>query len=692
MLGDERYAIIKIDHSFSSTTTLSASYTYDNTTSNVPDNYDLKIIDSPSFRQNGVLNLQHVFSPTLIDNTRIGVSRTFAAANFDRSPTNPALTDPALGFIPGDNVGTISISGVTGAFGGIGSGFTTQGRTVYGYTAPQVANDLFWNHGSQSIRIGFSLERIDYDVNAEDKPYGVWTFPSVQAFLAGTPSQFAADYPGTNSDRGLRMSLIAGYIQDDIRLRPNLTINVGVRYEMGTTVSEVNGKIANLRGLSDPATIAGGTYYNNPTTKNFAPRIGYAWDPFKDGKTSIRGGFAIFDIVPLPYLFVNRLTRTTPYYLAGTVSNPPAADFPSSGLSLLGEGTLAAAHVEFSPRPAYKAQWNESIQRQLTKTLALTVGYIGSVGVHLPVVSQDTDQVPSSLVTWNGSNLVFPIPAAGKPIQRINPNFGIIRSTDWRGHSSYDGLQTNLVQRPMKGLMYQIAYTWSKSIDDGSTTVSESENANTAGASYAFCDRCNRAVSDFNIPQNVVANFLYDLPVPEFAKTNAFARNFLGGWQIGGVYTVQSGAPFSLKIGNDQADTGNSQATGTNGGQKPNYLNIPGCSPDAVTGTLNSYIMTQCFAYPAPGVLGNLGRNTLRMPLFRDFDFSVFKNQSLWGEKLKLQFRAEMFNILNNTNIQAQTLTIFNGTGQLQPDANFLSGAATVNTSRQIQFGLRILF
>jgi hypothetical protein len=228
-------------------------------------------------------------------------------------------------------------------------------------------------------------------------------------------------------------------------------------------------------------------------------------------------------------------------------------------------------------------------------------------------------------------------------------------------------------------------------MDDGSTTFTDSESSNTAGQSYAFCLRCNRAVSDFNIPHNFVANFLYDIPMPTAVKTHAVANTILGGWQLGGIYTRQSGAPFSLRLSNDQAFTGNSQVTGAGGAQKPQYVNAPGCNPNAVTGDIGHYINTQCFSYPAPGQLGNLGRSTLRMPTFRDLDFSVFKNQNLLGEKLRMQFRAEMFNVLNNTNLQAQLLTIFDANGKLISNIG-TPLAPTINTSRQIQFGLRLLF
>jgi hypothetical protein len=690
--GLENYVIGKIDHYFSPTTTLFASYTFDNTQVTETDDFDLKLATSPSRRENGVVSLQHAFSANVINISRVGVSRTYTGANVDCCAKNSELANPAFGFNPGQNMGTFAIPGVTGIFGGIGTGLGASGIATFGYTAPQAYDDLSWTKGPHSLRIGFSFERIDDNMNNEGTPTGKWSFTSVQNFLAGIPSVYTSDLPGSDTVRGERNSVIGAYIQDDIRVRPNLTINLGVRYEMATVVSEVNGKIANLRSITNTAVTVGGPYYHNPTLKDFAPRLGYAWDPFKDGKTAVRGGFAIFDIVPLPYLFVQRMPRSAPFYLSGTLSNPPLSSFPDNILSLLTVTTLKVAHIEFNPSPSYKAQWNQNIQRQLTKTTTLTLGYVGSVGVHLPHTLEDTDQVPLSLVTWNGTNLVFPVPAKGQAIQKINPLFGAISSTEWSGHSSYNALRANLVQRPVKGLTYQIAFTWSKSIDNGSATFSNGlDSTNSVGAQYAFLPRIDRGVSDFDIPHNFVANFQYDVPIPSSWKAHALANNILGGWQMGGIYTIQSGSPFSLKMGVDEAFTGSSVSAGVNGAQRPNYVNAPGCSPDAVTSNINNYIMTQCFAFPAPGVLGNLGRNTLRMPTFHDLDFSMFKNQSFFGEKLKAQFRAEMFNVLNYTNIQAQTLTIFDGSGNLIPSVVNAQGA-TVNTSRQIQFGLKLNF
>jgi hypothetical protein len=695
-LGQERFVIGKIDHYFSPATTFFGSYTYDNTTLLTNDNYNLKSFEAPSRRQNVVLSLQHLFSPSLINNTRAGVTREFAGSSLDVNPTLPLLSDPAFGFMPGQLFGQFIVSGLSqGTTIGVPSGLGASGASLFGYTVPQVYDDLSWTKGRHSIRTGFNFERIDYNYYGPNKPNGIWTFGSIQSFLQGIPSAFQGDLPGTDAYRSERMSVFGGYLQDDFRIRPNLTLNLGVRYETGTPVGEVHNRIANLRKLTDPQTTVGPPYYNNPTKKNFVPRVGFAWDPFKNGKTAVRGGFGMFDIIPLPYLFVLRMPRSAPYFQAAQVSNPPSSTFPNQVIQSLTASSLVATYIEFNPSRSYRMQWNLNIQRQLTRSVALTLGYVGSSAVHLTHLIEDNDQVPSSLVTFNSAldAFVFPIPAAGTKPQRINPNFGQIATTEWTGQSNYHALQVNLVQRLIKGLMYQVAYTWSKSIDNGSTTQKEgNETVNAIAQAWAFCESCNRGVSDFNVPHNFVVNFQYDLPVPAAVKTHALANTILGGWQVGGIYTRQSGSPFSIRLSSDQAFTGNTLVgSASGGGERPMYVNAPGCSPNAVTGDIGHLIMTQCFAFPAPGVLGNFGRNMVRVPTFRDLDFSVFKNQNLWGEKLKAQFRVEMFNILNNTNLQANSQAIFDGNGKLVSTIG-TPIAPTANTSRQIQIGLKLLF
>ena len=688
--GDENYIIGKVDHYFSAATTLAVSYTYDDASVISPDNYDLKSSLAPSTRQNGVVTLQHIFSSSLINNTRVGISRTFAGNAIDVDPRNPALTDLAYSFLPGIPFGQIQIGGITSGLQGVPSGIGASGTSRYGYTAPQLFNDLSWTKGRHSIRTGFNIERIYHNSMDPQKTNGQWTFDSVKQFLLNIPSQFLADFPGTDPFRSVRMSMVGAYIQDDFRLRPNLTINLGVRYEAGTVVTEAHGRMAQLRYLTDPKVTLGTPYYNNPTLKNFAPRAGFAWDPFKDGKTSVRGGFGMFDVVPLPFLFNNRMPRSTPFFQNGILNTTSSALFPNKALPFLSPSTLLTSHIEFNPHRAYRMQWNLNVQRQLNRTLALTLGYVGSSAVHIVHQLEDFAQVPPSLARFDSalSSYIFP----GRPIPRINTNFGAIRSTEWNGQSNYHAMQANLVQRPVRGLMYQIAYTWSKSIDNGSTTwQGGNESGNSISEAWAFCNACNRGVGDFNVPHNFVLNFLYDVPTFAAVKKSALANTILGGWQVGGIYIRQTGGPFTLRIANDQALTGNSQTGGQNGGQRPQLLgHLPGCA-SPTTNDLDHYVNTSCFAFPALGQLGNEGRNIMRMPAFRDLDFSVFKNQNLLGERLKAQFRVEMFNILNNTNLTAQLQTIFDGTGKLVPSVGTPVGP-TANTSRQIQLGLRLIF
>ena len=340
-LGLENYVIGKIDHYFSPSTTLYGSYTFDDTKVSTPDDFNLKDATSPSRRQNVVLNLQHLFGPTLINSSRVGVTRTLSSSSLDCCTRIPQLTDPSLGFLPGRNMGTFLVGGLPALFSGLGGGLGPSGPNTAGYTAPQFYNDLSWTKGRHSIRTGFAIERIQHNLFNGGGALGSWNFGSIREMLLVQPRLFTSDLPGADVGTGMRMSIIAGYLQDDFRLRSNLTINLGVRYEMGTVVNEVNGKISNLRTLTDAAPTIGAPYYNNPTLRNFAPRFGFAWDPFKDGKTAVRGGFGIFDVVPLTHNFQGKLTRSTPFFRGASLATPPPPPF-----------RIKSGHCSWPPQPS----------------------------------------------------------------------------------------------------------------------------------------------------------------------------------------------------------------------------------------------------------------------------------------------------------------------------------------------------
>ena len=680
--GYEDYSLGRIDYQLSANTVLAGSYSFDRASTATPDNFNEKLTALQTRNQRIILSLQHVFSPTLLNTMRGGFNRLAGAEALDEDPRTPLLNDPSLGFVPGLNIGTLAVAGLD-MIGGLGS----TGANYYWYTAPQFNDDLSLVKGRHSIRIGFGVEDIRSNLNLLGTPFGAWRFGSVQDFLAANAVTFASDFTGTDTYRGVRTKIFGAYIQDDFRLRSNLTLNLGLRYEPSTVLSEINNRIARLRILTDAQPTIGNPLYANPTLRNFDPRIGVAWDPFGTGKTAVRTGFGTFDVVPLPNIIINKIARSAPFYEAGILVNPPASSFPNGATKLFGPSALSETYIEPNPHRAYKMQWNFNLQQQVTRGLSIMAGYVGSRGIHLPLSIQDTDQVPPPLVTKSpDGHYLFPTTGT---IQRINPNYGSISSMQWKGSSIYHSLQVNVVQQLRHGISFQGVYAWSKNIDIGSAEYVSSDLRNSLESPWAFDPRLQRGPADFDIPQHLSLNFLWQAPSPHSGF--AVSRFLLAGWELSGIFTAQSGTPFNVVFLSDQARTGNSFVPRS--GQRPNFSPGPGCSsPNAINpGNYSNYVKFQCFSFPALGQLGNLGRNTLRSPGLEDFDFSLFKNHRLFNEKLTVQFRAELFNLFNRSNLSAGIITGFNSQGQVIP-ANSQLVPPTVTTSRQIQFGLKLIW
>jgi len=383
-------------------------------------------------------------------------------------------------------------------------------------------------------------------------------------------------------------------------------------------------------------------------------------------------------------------TNGFPVFLQGILTPVPSSVFPTGALALVAvsTGSRREVFVQQNPPRAYNMQWNFSVQRQLASDLALTAGYVGSRGNHLPRSIEDIDQVPLSLITVApDGHIQFPAVPKGQKPQKINPAFGRIASTLWDDWSTYHALVTDLDKRFSHGLFFRAAYTWSKSIDQGSNTFSDNESTNTSGSTYAFIPRLQKGVSDFSVTHNFVLNASWTLPT---GSLSGVSRAVLGGWEMGGIFSARSGAPFTVTLSNDQAGTGDSRVKSTSGGQRPDYNPAPGCSPNAVNpGNPLNYIKLECFSFPAAGTLGNLGRNTLRGPGLQEFDFSLMKNWLLFHERIRLQFRAEAFNFLNKANYQAPKTKIFDGSGKPILIASQLT-SPTQTSERQIQFGLKL--
>jgi hypothetical protein len=679
-LSHDDFLTAKFDHRFSDKDSINAAYQWDNGEFNAPEGLDDMLVGAASRRNDITFEEAHIFSPTMFNSFRVGFARTVATNNTVLTELNPALKNPALAFIPGEQPGTITISGLTEFSGGINGPDPNR----FDYSSYQAYDDVTVVRGIHTFKFGGAFERMQDNFFAGYSDDGAFTFGSVPNFMANIPTSFAGLLPISNTERGIRQSLAGGYAQDSIRLRSNLTVNLGVRYEMVTIPSEINGMMANLRNISDSQVTVGPLFTSNPTSKDFSPRVGFAWDPFKDGKTSIRGGFGIYDVLPMAYMFTNRFPRTPPWFENGSVNytagTSPANFFPNGAYALLGPSTFRAIYVQHNPPRNFVTQYNFTIQRQLSSSMVLTAGFVASTGYNMLDSQDGTDvamPVTTNPFTWSPSTPV------------VNPNFGRIAGSVWDLSSHYAAMQAGLKKSLSHGLMAQVAWTYEKSTDEGSSTFSTNEFSNTMNNPMGiFYPYLNKGLSDFNVQDLVVVNLLYAIPTPKTWK--GFAKGALGGWQVGTIFTAGTGLPFSVMLNNDRADLKSSLTT-EQLGERPNY--VAGCqttSPGQV-----QYVNTACFTFPAQYTLGNLGRNSLTGPGLQDLDFSLFKNQNVprISETFKVQFRAEFFNVLNHTNFalpDSTHTTMWNSSGVLNGNAGQLT--STQAPSRQIQFGLKLVW
>jgi hypothetical protein len=329
-------------------------------------------------------------------------------------------------------------------------------------------------------------------------------------------------------------------------------------------------------------------------------------------------------------------------------------------------------------------QWNFSIQRQLTPSLLLEVGYAGSHGVHLPLVVSDINTVPPAENTAEG--YVWPTPRGSgvKPW----PTWGTVTAIMWQVSSTYNALPVRLQKRLSHGLLVQGSYTWSKSLDTGSNSLM-TPYTNTVANLPVFDSRLRRAASDFDVPHNLVVSGTWELPSPR-SGWKPF-REFANGWQLGTLLQLSSGLPFTATIAGDPLGLNSSI-----GYDFPDRLNLPGCGNPVNPGNPTDYIKLSCFAAPSPATrLGNAGRNVGRGPGLANWDASLFKNIRVarGSEIFNVQFRFEAFNALNHTNFSPPTsssLQLFTQALAPIPSAGNLTSTST--TSRQLQFALKLLW
>ncbi len=671
---NEDYFTTKADHVLSGKDSLAGTYLFDNGQTTGPDNFDNTVLGAKTVRQVATLAETHIFSPAFLNTFRIGFSRSVAQAPQGLKALNPLAADPSLGFYPGQVVGQITVTGLANFQGGLGA----IGEFDYHYNSGQLYNDAFFTKGAHAMKFGAVFEGIQSNEAGAGAQQGNYTFGSISAFLTNRPTSLKGPVGNSSTTRSIRQRILGTYFADDWRARPNLTVNMGLRYETSSVPSEAHGRLTNLVSLDGVQTRLGSPYFSNPTLLNFEPRVGFSWDPFHTGKTSVRGAFGMFDVLPLPYLFELNTLQSAPFYAQGSASPLPANSFPTAAVSLLSPANLRYGYIERNPRRNYVMQWNLNIQRELAKDLSLLVGYVGARGVHQPFHVEDINTVQPQRTA---EGYVWPRPAGSGRL--LDPLAGQITAVLWQGNSFYHGLNAKLVRRMSHGLQVQASYTWAKSIDTSSASITGDTFLNSIIGLPFFDTRLTRALSDFDVRHNLSTNYTWELPSPP--KSLHLLHAVAGGWQWGGIFQASAGLPLSVGIGGDPLGLNSAVLF-----DFPDRLNTPGCSK-AVNPGSTRYIKIECFAFPNPSTrLGNAGRNILPGPKLYNVDTSLVRNIKV-AERFTVQFRAELFNVLNHTNLSDPArvnVAIFNQTGAVVPTGGLITTTAT--TSRQVQFGLKL--
>ena len=655
-----------------------------------------------------------VLSANKVNQLRFGFNRSTLQVNL----LNQANVPASLSFIPGQPFGHVTITGMSPL------GTVVNDPRSFFMNSYQPSDDFSITHGNHAFKTGVFIERFQWNTAAFNRIGGDYSFASLKDFLTANVKSVVVPFPGADPHRSIRATLFAGYFQDDWRAARRLTLNLGLRYELTTVPTEKFGQSSFLLTPSDTALQIHTPFAGNH--KNFAPRVGLAWDVRGDGKTSVRAGFGIYYDQILLNQFLNLFDRNpNPDLKSGwlTVTLPQPgipAPFPNplAAAQSAGAGFALQNTVFDNYKTPYLYQYSLEVQRQIAKNLVASVAYVGSRGKHLverrdgntPVPIVLAGGVPCNAGAVSATNPILPAGTLCTPktALRRNSKWADMQTRSLDGLSWYDSMQVSVLRRFSGGLQVQAAYTWSKSLDTSSGLFSEEADNAATGVEIPDNIRNEKGLSNFDVRHNAIINVLYELP---FGKSlRGVSGQLLSGWQIGGIGTFAAGVPFTVE---NSANRSQNQATGSNFSDRPNLVtgasNNPthgvsaGCTfgtgTSAITvaaGTLvgtPSHWFDPCAFVPQPlGTFGNLGRNTLIGPGRSTIDFLVNKHFRI-SEKRELQFRTEVFNILNHPNFEAPNINfrrIFDGSGNLLPTFGQLTN--TTSTSRQIQFGLKFIF
>ena len=700
----------RLDHNFSSKDSLFARFSYDDATSLLPSGLPGYGTSGGGFGstetfadhgRNAVLSETHIFSPQTINVTSFGFNRIF---NTIRSYGDGQNLSQKLD-IPGSDNGTYLASGLVDAV--FSGGFWGVGDSAYapfqgGTNIFHLRDSLILVRGAHTLSMGGEVRRFQMNTLAAGFQDGFWFFDNrytagfipdtsnfdvttgspIASFLLGLPSfgQINQVFQGTT--RGTRWTEFRPYIQDDWKVRTNLTVNLGLAYNVTTPKIEVHNRQSNFVWATGQFLIPGVNSGPTAGVRTFwggvEPRVGFAWSSRKGAKWSVRGGYAIFHDsgwnIGSQTLWQNPPFVTAPAWFADN-TYPSSTFTPEQGFPVTSEPTnpsqFAGSSINFQPlnfKLPMVQQFNLSIQHELPGSIVLTASYTGSRGSHLLVANENFNTPPP--------NTTGELPPY--------PQYALVNCYCDHGQIRYDGLQVKAETKNARhGIYVLIGYTYSKAFDNG---LADYQGTPT-GVTYfplVVPGKSDKGLSETDLTHNFVLSLLYDLPVGKGQRLGGnlegVADALLGHWQFNTIATVHSGFPLfmSTAVNNSGTNLGGN----TPGSNRPDRI----CSGKLSDGqqNINSWFDTSCFIDPAPGQLGDSPRSTLFGPDFVNFDMSLFKTFPLWNEGTKLQFRVEAFNVFNHAQ--------FGQPGTTEGGGGFGVIQYTVNNPRLIQFALRVTF
>jgi Carboxypeptidase regulatory-like domain len=658
----------------------------------------------------------HIFSPAFLNITTLGYSRAWGT-----QVQAPAVQIPSnLVFLTGTNPGSITIGGgantVTAAAIAQAPGNSPNRDTRNHVTW---ADDVRFTKGNHSWSAGAWVQYVQQNMyGGAQFTAGTINYPTLLRFLQDLPTQFVAQ--SNLQPLYFRSTEAAFYVQDEIKLRRNLTLRLGLRDEMTNGWNEAHNHASNYvfdkNGIvqTDPR-IEHSAFLENNAKALWQPRVGLAWDPTGTGRWAVRAGFGIHH--DLQDNIGHRLNADPPFGARMTIQNTPLLSIipipfgtPPPSSCNAQSTLLPPACSVFAPGgldPVMKTptlqQWSLTVERGLTPNLMMQVSYVGSEAYHV-VAQMNRNMAPPQVCSDQagclsggirpsneavrvpqGTTYMPSTPPVGGLQMRPNPYVGPTQGWYYNATTSYHSANVSLTKRATRGLTFKTNYTFSKILDINSAFLATSATNEPPTVLNPFDMKHDRGPASFNLKHQFNANFSYQLP---FGRGQYFGTAVTGvldklisSWQWNGSITAQSGFPFTPLVGSNSSGTGDTQNP-----------DVPNWNPDfkgrVILGRPDQWFDPRAFVIPAAGTFGNIGRGQLIGPRLTNFDMSLFKKFSL-DEKRSLQFRTEAFNIFNHPNFASPNPITFSGN-------NYSSSAgvitATSTTSRQIQFALKLLF